>query len=119
MARVLGFITAEGFGKALRPQEFLDGKQIATSCKGLPLAVAGIAAVLANMEKKESLWQEVASSLSFCIFKEYDILELSYKHLPVHLKPCYLYFSAFEQDKEIPVNKLLYLWISERSVQKK
>ncbi|KAL2504824.1 putative disease resistance protein [Abeliophyllum distichum] len=107
------------FGKALCPREFLDvGKQIATSCKGLPLAVAGIAAVLANMEKKESLWQEVAASLSSYIFKEQDILELSYKHLPIHLKPCFLYFSAFEEDREIPVKKLLSLWISEGFIQK-
>ncbi|KAL2528404.1 putative late blight resistance protein-like protein R1B-17 [Forsythia ovata] len=107
------------FGKALCPREFLDvGKQIATSCKGLPLAVAGIAAVLANMEKKESLWQEVAASLSSYVFKEQDILELSYKHLPVNLKPCFLYFSAFEEDREIPVKKLLSLWISEGFIQK-
>ncbi|KAL2528396.1 putative late blight resistance protein-like protein R1A-10 [Forsythia ovata] len=107
------------FGKALCPREFLDvGKQIATCCKGLPLAVSGIAAVLANMEKKESLWQEVAASLSSYIFKEQDILELSYKHLPINLKPCFLYFSAFEEDREIPVKKLLSLWISEGFIQK-
>ncbi|KAL2528413.1 putative late blight resistance protein-like protein R1B-12 [Forsythia ovata] len=107
------------FGKALCPREFLDvGKQIATCCKGLPLAVSGIAAVLANMEKKESLWQEVAASLSSYIFKEQDILEISYKHLPIHLKPCFLYFSAFEEDREIPVKKLLSLWISEGFIQK-
>ncbi|KAL2504813.1 putative disease resistance protein [Abeliophyllum distichum] len=106
------------FGKALCPQKFLDvGKRIATSCKGLPLAVAGIAAVLANMEKNESSWQEVAASLS-SFFKEQDILELSYKHLPINLKPCFLYFSAFEEDREIPVKKLLSLWISEGFIQK-
>lgn len=71
-----------------------------------------IAAVLENMEKKESFWLEVLASLSSYVLKGQDILELSYKHLPFHLKPCFLYFSAFEEDREIPVKKLLSLWVS-------
>ncbi|CAA3027200.1 late blight resistance homolog R1A-3 isoform X1 [Olea europaea subsp. europaea] len=47
------------------PQELLNiGKKITKSCHGLPLAVVVIAIVLANMEKKEHLWQEVARNLS-------------------------------------------------------
>ncbi|CAA2969284.1 late blight resistance homolog R1A-3 [Olea europaea subsp. europaea] len=93
-------------GKALCPSELQDvGKRIATSCKGLPLAVTVIAAVLENMEKKESLWLEVLASLSSYVLEGQDIVELSYKHLPIHLKPCFLYFSAFEEDMRIPVKK--------------
>ncbi|KAI3462442.1 hypothetical protein Pfo_019105 [Paulownia fortunei] len=41
------------------PPELLDiGKQIAEHCQGLPLSVVVIASVLANMEKRKSLWQE-------------------------------------------------------------
>ncbi|KAL2552865.1 putative late blight resistance protein-like protein R1A-6 [Forsythia ovata] len=104
------------------PTKLLDiGKKIATNCQGLPLAVVVIAAVLANMEMKESLWQEVASSLSSYIFENpnENILDLSYKHLPIHLKPCFLYFGAFEEDRDIPVRKLLSLWIAEGFIQKK
>ncbi|KAL2551596.1 Disease resistance protein RPP13 [Forsythia ovata] len=87
------------------PQELLDiGKQIATNCHGLPLAVVVIAGVLANMDNKEHLWQK--------------ILELSYKHLPMHLKPCLLYFGALEEDKEIPVRKLIWLWVAEGYIKK-
>ncbi|KAL2531292.1 putative disease resistance protein [Abeliophyllum distichum] len=99
------------------------GKQIATNCHRLPLAVVVIAAVLANMEKKESLWDEVAGSISSYLSEDpgkcINVLELSYKHLPVHLKPCFLYFGAFEEDKEIPVWRLLSLWIAEGFIQKK
>ncbi|CAA2933243.1 late blight resistance homolog R1A-3 [Olea europaea subsp. europaea] len=43
------------FQKEQCPPQLVDpGKQIATNCQGLPLAVVVVAAILANMEKKES-----------------------------------------------------------------
>ncbi|KAL2531147.1 putative disease resistance RPP13-like protein 3 [Abeliophyllum distichum] len=111
------------FQKEHCPPQLIDiGKQIATNCHGLPLAIVVMAAVLANMEKKESLWKEVVGSLSSHISdgnnKCMDILELSYKHLPVHLKPCFLYFGVFPEDTEILVSKLIALWISEGLIEK-
>ncbi|KAL2531451.1 Disease resistance protein RPP13 [Abeliophyllum distichum] len=105
------------------PQELLDiGKQIAANCRGLPLAVVVIAGVLANMEKKEQFWQEVARNLSSHISQSQDksiqLLELSYKHLPMHLRPCFLYFGALEEDMEIPVRELILLWVAEGFVKK-
>ncbi|CAA2968800.1 late blight resistance homolog R1A-3 isoform X1 [Olea europaea subsp. europaea] len=105
------------------PQELIHiGKQIATNCSGLPLAVVVIAGVLANMEKKEHFWQEVARNLSSYISETpencFQTLELSYKHLPMHLKPCFLYFGAFEEDKEISVKKLIWLWVAEGYIRK-
>ncbi|KAK1384117.1 hypothetical protein POM88_021852 [Heracleum sosnowskyi] len=41
-----------------------------------------------------------------------DTLEFSYSHLPQHLKPCFLSFGAFPEDNDIPVRKLLWLWIA-------
>ncbi|KAI3462427.1 hypothetical protein Pfo_019090 [Paulownia fortunei] len=110
------------FQKQDCPQELVDiGKQIAANCQGLPLAVVVIAAVLANMESRKSLWNEVAGSLSSQISKDpnkcVNILELSYKHLPVHLKPCFLYFGAFPEDMEISARKLISLWIAEGFIQ--
>ncbi|XP_022861860.1 putative late blight resistance protein homolog R1B-17 [Olea europaea var. sylvestris] len=106
------------------PQELQDiGKQIATNCHGLPLSVVTIAGVLSNMEKKESLWQDVAKSLSSYISQKADdylpTLKLSYMHLPNHLKPCFLYLSAFQEDEEIWVKKLLLFWIAEGFIEKK
>ncbi|KAL2466063.1 putative late blight resistance proteinR1B-23 [Abeliophyllum distichum] len=36
----------------------------------------------------------------------------------MHLRPWFLYFGAFEEDKEIPVRKLISLWVSEGFVKK-
>ncbi|KAL2533217.1 Disease resistance protein RPP13 [Abeliophyllum distichum] len=97
------------------------GMTIARKCGGLPLAVVVTAAVLANIEKNKAKWEEVAKSLSSNISKDNScmkILELSYNYLPMHLKPCFLYFGAFEEDREIPVQKLISLWVAEGFVQK-
>ncbi|CAA2958519.1 late blight resistance homolog R1A-3 isoform X1 [Olea europaea subsp. europaea] len=106
------------FLKELCPQQLVDiGKQIARNCHGLPLAVTVIAAVLANIEKKKHLWLEVAKNLSSHISRDPNncnyLLELSYNHLPIHLKPCFLYLGAFEEDREMPVRKLISLWVVE------
>ncbi|KAL2486098.1 putative disease resistance protein [Abeliophyllum distichum] len=105
------------------PQELQEiGKQIATKCHGLPIAVVAIAAVLANMEKKKIKWQQIARSLNSHInedpSKRMKILELSYNYLPMHLKPCFLYLGVFQEDKEIPARKLMSLWISEGFIEK-
>ncbi|XP_022841992.1 putative late blight resistance protein homolog R1A-10 [Olea europaea var. sylvestris] len=112
------------FKKERCPQELQDiGKQIAENCHGLPLSVVTVAGVLSNMEKKESLWQQVAERLSSYISQNADdyipSLKLSYTHLPNHLKPCFLYLSAFHKGEEIPVRKLLLLWIADGFIEKK
>ncbi|KAL2552661.1 Disease resistance protein RPP13 [Forsythia ovata] len=111
------------FQKEYCPQELLEvGKEIAGNCQGLPLTVIVIAAVLANMEKEKQLWLDVARRLSSYISENPNecihILELSYKHLPMHLKPCFLYFGTFEEDTEIPVRKLISLWVAEGFIKK-
>lgn len=42
-----------------------------------------------------------------------DTLALSYNHLLLHLKPCFLYLGAFREDSEIAVRKLIWLWVAE------
>ncbi|KAK4480941.1 hypothetical protein RD792_011799 [Penstemon davidsonii] len=99
------------------------GKQIAAKCGGLPLAVVVTAGVLANLEKKKSVWEKVETNLGSYMFDDdtnnySKILELSFKHLPDHLKMCFLYFGAFPEDTQIPVNKLIWLWIAEGFIQR-
>ncbi|KAM7502937.1 hypothetical protein LguiB_001841 [Lonicera macranthoides] len=92
------------------------GMQITEKCKGLPLAIIVIAGILAN-EETPTWWGQVAKSVSSYIVsnpEQYmDTLALSYNHLPPHLKPCFLYLGAFLEDREIPVRKLILLWVSE------
>ncbi|KAM7502936.1 hypothetical protein LguiB_001840 [Lonicera macranthoides] len=92
------------------------GMQITEKCKGLPLAIVVIAGILAN-ETTLTWWRQVAKSVSSYIVSNpelyMDTLALSYNHLPPHLKPCFLYLGAFLADREIPVRKLIFLWVSE------
>ncbi|KAG8367806.1 hypothetical protein BUALT_Bualt16G0111000 [Buddleja alternifolia] len=107
------------FGIETCPPQLLDvGNQIAISCCGLPLAVIVVAGILWTMDREKSAWENVGRSLASYIFADKNnstmqILELSYKHLPDHLKPCFLYFGAYQKGKEIPVRKLKRLWIAE------
>ncbi|KAL8502530.1 hypothetical protein ACS0TY_021608 [Phlomoides rotata] len=94
------------------------GKQIAEHCSGLPLAVVIVAGILSRTRKEESTWEAVQGNLASYIFDDGEnsvmqILRLSYKHLPQHLKPCFLYLGAFQKDKEIPIGKLMRLWDAE------
>ncbi|KAK4434738.1 putative late blight resistance proteinR1A-10 [Sesamum alatum] len=41
------------------------------------------------------------------------ILSLSYNNLPIHLKPCFLYFGVFLEDHDIFVSELMKLWVVE------
>ncbi|KAL7258062.1 hypothetical protein ACSBR1_004225 [Camellia fascicularis] len=97
-------------------------KQIMKKCEGLPLAIVVIAGLLARNMKTQESWKQVAQSVSSYIVSDpnqyLDTLALSYNHLPHHLKPCFLYLGAFPQDQEIPVQKLICLWVVERFIQK-
>ncbi|KAL7162015.1 hypothetical protein ACSBR2_042480 [Camellia fascicularis] len=91
-------------------------------CEGLPLAIVVIAGLLARDNKTQELWKQVAQIVSSYIVSDpnqyLDTLALSYNHLPRHLKPCFLYLGAFPEDKEIPVQKLIWLWVAEGFIQK-
>ncbi|MCD7448098.1 hypothetical protein HAX54_038192 [Datura stramonium] len=106
------------------PQELEEiGKQIAKSCAGLPLAIVLIGGLLATLDKKRGYWTKVAQRLSESakVAGEAEwymgIIELSYKHLPSYLKPCFLYFGMFLEDEEVSVKKLIRAWVAEGFVQ--
>ncbi|CDP15578.1 unnamed protein product [Coffea canephora] len=102
------------------PVKSVLGRHIAKGCKGLPLTIVIIAGVLATLDQDG--WEEVAEMLSskvVCGTEQcMDILELSYIHLPKHLKPCLLYFGAFLENQEIPIWRLMRMWIAEGFVHK-
>ncbi|CAL5427992.1 unnamed protein product [Camellia sinensis] len=104
------------------PSELVDlGKQIAKECGGLPLAIVVIAGHLMKKDKTCDWWEKVAKSVNSYVARDpkqcMDILALSYKHLPHHLKACFLYFGVFPEDYEIPVWKLIQLWVAEGFIQ--
>nr|GMC72590.1 putative late blight resistance protein homolog R1B-16 [Ipomoea batatas] len=106
------------------PEQFKNvGREISKKCGGLPLIVGLIAGLLGGVEKSEQMWQEflnntLSSQVAFRGgVQSNDVIELSYKHLSHHLKPCLLYFSAFQEDVEIEVSYLIELWISEGFIE--
>ncbi|PHT29725.1 hypothetical protein CQW23_30701 [Capsicum baccatum] len=111
------------FGKESFPNELLDvGKDIVQNCKGLPLVVDLITGVIAGLEKTKSVWLEVRNNLnSFILNSEVDVIkviELSYDHLPHHMKPCFLYLASYPKDKEIHRDGLKTFWHAEGLVER-
>ncbi|XP_049348270.1 putative late blight resistance protein homolog R1A-3 [Solanum verrucosum] len=110
------------FGNESCPDELLDvGKEIAENCKGLPLVADLIAGVIAGLEKKKTVWLEVRNNLSsFILNGEVEVMkviELSYDHLPHHIKPCFLYLASFPKDTAILIFVLNGLWHAEGLVE--
>ncbi|XP_051115667.1 putative late blight resistance protein homolog R1B-16 [Andrographis paniculata] len=107
------------FGESSCPVELLDvGKKIARNCRGLPLAIVVVGGLLAKADQTIEHWAHVSEQSSSAAYIGDDehcskILSLSYNHLPVHLKPCFLYMGAFPEDYEIRVSKLINVWIAE------
>ncbi|CDP12803.1 unnamed protein product [Coffea canephora] len=95
-------------------------QHVAKDCKGLPLTIVLVAGILATTE--QDCWEEVARHLRSSIFADDEhcmkTIEHSYNYLPDYLKPCLIYFGASQEDKDIPVRKLSWLWMAEGFVQK-
>ncbi|XP_027116963.2 putative late blight resistance protein homolog R1A-3 [Coffea arabica] len=111
------------FGKEDCPQALHGlGMEIAEKCRGLPLALVVVAGVLATIEHDIWVWEKFAKSLTLTMVSGTDqckkSLELSYEHLPYHLKACLLYFAAFREDEKINAETLMRLWIAEGFVEK-
>ncbi|KAL2533793.1 Disease resistance RPP8-like protein 3 [Abeliophyllum distichum] len=107
------------FGKDGCPTELKQiGKKIVQNCQGLPLAIVVIAGLLSKATKTQHYWTYIGENLSSVIASNDDncskILALSYKHLPHHLKGCFLYIGIFPEDYDISVSKLVKLWVAER-----
>ncbi|GER44586.1 disease resistance protein RPP13 [Striga asiatica] len=107
------------FGEENCPVELEEiGKEIAENCKGLPLSIVVIGGLLAKSIQTREYWRHIAKNLSSIVNLEenercFRILSLSYNHLPVHLKPCFLYMGIFPEDHNILVSTLVKLWVSE------
>ncbi|MCD9646857.1 hypothetical protein HAX54_037054, partial [Datura stramonium] len=109
------------FQNKICPPEFWDlGVQVAEYCKGLPLVIILIGGIIAMNEKIVSKWSEIANSLKShgaVETKSDEAVELSYRYLPNHLKPCLLYLGRFPEDYEIRASQLILFWLGEGFAQ--
>ncbi|KAH0678288.1 hypothetical protein KY284_019373 [Solanum tuberosum] len=104
------------------PAELSDiGHQIVEKCKGLPLAIVLIAGVIVRgreKEKEKDLWLKIHHNLDSFIsaninLQTMKVMQLSYDHLPYHLKSLLLYFARSQKRKRTPVSTLMQLWVAE------
>ncbi|PHT44568.1 hypothetical protein CQW23_13726 [Capsicum baccatum] len=121
--RKLGVITERAFGEQSNPDELLDvGKEIVQNWKGILLVVDLIAEVIARREKTKSVWLEVRNNLnSFILNSEVDVIkviELSYDHLPHHVKPCFLYLASYPKESKVVRDELKMYWRAEGLVER-
>ncbi|XP_070028858.1 putative late blight resistance protein homolog R1A-10 [Nicotiana sylvestris] len=107
------------FGKEICPEQLKEvGEKIAKKCDGLPLSIVLVAGLLTKMDRTEGCWTQMELSFGERIQDgAKDLVKLSYNDLPYKLKPCFLYFGAFLEDREISVSKVTCLWISEAFIE--
>jgi hypothetical protein len=97
------------------------GRKVVEDCRGLPLSIVVLGGFLANKKKTCETWSKLIGSVNWdeeasTICEE--ILAFTYTRLSLHLKPCFLYFGVFPQGFEIPVRRLVEMWIAEGFIQR-
>lgn len=106
------------FAEETCPPELKEvGKKIAKDCAGLPLAIHVVGGLLAQLDRFQESWLHLANEVMSVVANKDErfsnILSLSYKHLPNHLRPCFLYMGGFPEDYDIRPSQLIRLWLAE------
>ncbi|KAL6864790.1 hypothetical protein ACP4OV_015941 [Aristida adscensionis] len=106
------------------PQPFEEpSDKILQKCGGLPLAIISIASLLASQSiRSVGQWDYVLNSLRSDLRSNptlegmRQILNLSYTHLPHHLKTCLLYIGMYPEDHNIGKDHLVMQWVAENFI---
>ncbi|XP_042049833.1 putative late blight resistance protein homolog R1A-10 [Salvia splendens] len=113
------------FGEEQFPLELEKiGKEIAYNCRGLPLSIVVVGGNFKNMEHTQECWESIRKNLTSVVNSDNDkhclrLLKMSYSHLPVYLKPCFLHMGMFGEDATIKVSTLIKLWVCGRFLRPK
>uniref|UniRef100_A0A0D9XS96 NB-ARC domain-containing protein n=1 Tax=Leersia perrieri TaxID=77586 RepID=A0A0D9XS96_9ORYZ len=91
------------------------GMRISKKCKGLPLALKTLGSVL-RFETNLMKWRGVLESELWDLEESENevlpALELSYKHIPMHLKLCFISLSLYPKDTYLDESIVVWLWKS-------
>ncbi|XVF18422.1 hypothetical protein REPUB_Repub11eG0020100 [Reevesia pubescens] len=92
------------------------GENIVRKCNGLPLAAKAIGGLLRTVVDKHA-WKNISESEIWDLPAEQcgiiPALQLSYHHLPSHLKRCFAYCSLLPKDYEFEEEEIILLWAAE------
>ncbi|QHO22320.1 Putative disease resistance RPP13-like protein [Arachis hypogaea] len=92
------------------------GRKIVKKCDGLPLAAETLGRLLRTKHDVEE-WNKILMShiWGFSVEKSKIIpaLLISYFHLPIYLKGCFVYCTLFPKDYKFVKDQLILLWIAE------
>lgn len=96
-------------------------RKIIRRCKGSPLAIVVLGGLLSTKDLNYEVWLKVFEHPSWQLDSKQvqfsNVLALSYNDLPFHLRPCFIYLLLFPKDYDIPVRRLLRLWLAEGFVK--
>uniref|UniRef100_A0A7N2KTA3 Uncharacterized protein n=1 Tax=Quercus lobata TaxID=97700 RepID=A0A7N2KTA3_QUELO len=82
--------------------------------KGLPLAITVLGGLLSTKEVSYEVWLKVIEHPSW----QLDSEQVQFSNiLALKLRPCFLYFWLFPKDYDIPLRRLLRLWLAEGFVR--
>ncbi|KAH0741390.1 hypothetical protein KY290_034433 [Solanum tuberosum] len=111
---LLSMQCAFGYQEEINPNLVAIGKEIVKKCSGVPLAAKNLGGLLCF--KKESEWELVKDSEIWNLCDEentiFPALQLSYHHLPLYLRQCFVYCAVFPKDAQIEKERLISLWIA-------
>ncbi|XP_048139648.1 putative disease resistance protein At1g58400 [Rhodamnia argentea] len=93
-------------------QNLWKNKDILSTCGGLPLSLSLLGGLLSYAEEHERQEPKLSALLKDCSGLS-GIVQSSYRRLPVHLKPCFIYMALFPVASLIPTRRLVRLWLAE------
>ncbi|CAA3022791.1 late blight resistance homolog R1B-17 [Olea europaea subsp. europaea] len=114
----------KALGSKQCPEELIEhGQIIAKQCLGLPLAIVVIGGILLERGTEIHWWEKVKGRVNAYLALDRErrmdkFIALSFNNLPHHLRACFLYFGMFPEDFQIPMSKLVRLWIAEGLIEK-
>ncbi|GLT87570.1 hypothetical protein SLE2022_056490 [Rubroshorea leprosula] len=96
------------------------GEKIVEKCKRLPLAIKTLGGLLRG-KAHPAEWKNILNSEMWDLLSGngsiLPALQLSYNHLPSHLKRCFAYCSMFPKNFEFDEGELVKLWMAEGFLQ--